>query len=155
METLYELKEDAEKKGISGFSHARKKDIIYALDHHLDHVPYDMRDQAYRREHVGGSRNFQTMTLYELQDLARGKVPYSGRNKNTLIKELEKYYAQQRVGGAPKDLDSMTVPELKAYARDHGMSGYSKLRKQELIDRIKESNMYKRQRVGCGACASR
>lgn len=42
-----------------------------------------------------------------------------------------------------KSLDSMTVSELKEEAKARGKSGYSKLRKQELIDLIRDSeNLY-------------
>jgi hypothetical protein len=135
---------------------------------------YERRHMEGMTKKVGGSgtnrvgaiplshkpHQLESMTLYELQDLARGKVPFSGRSKASLIKDLVNYYAQgYRVGGSSsssssKDFDEMTVPELREYARKHDISGYSKLRKQELIDRIKESNMYRRQRVGCGMCAA-
>ncbi|MBN2540170.1 MAG: 30S ribosomal protein S2 [Bacilli bacterium] len=36
------------------------------------------------------------------------------------------------------DLDSMTVADLKSLAKDKGLSGYSKLKKAELIDEIKK-----------------
>lgn len=39
-----------------------------------------------------------------------------------------------------KSLDSMTVSELKKEAKGRGKSGYSKLRKQELIDLITDSD---------------
>lgn len=39
-----------------------------------------------------------------------------------------------------KSLDSMTVSELKEEAKARGKSGYSKLRKQELIDLITDSD---------------
>ena len=40
-------------------------------------------------------------------------------------------------------LDKMTVPELKAYARDIEMSGYSSLRKDELVKEIMQFNKTK------------
>jgi len=42
-----------------------------------------------------------------------------------------------RRGGRAEDLDERTVPELKARARELGITGYSRLRKQQLVDRIR------------------
>lgn len=40
-------------------------------------------------------------------------------------------------GGKAKDLEDRTVPELKQRAREIGIQGYSRLRKSELIERIR------------------
>ena len=42
-----------------------------------------------------------------------------------------------RRGGKAEDLDDRTVPELRDRARELGISGVSRLRKQELVDRIR------------------
>lgn len=42
-----------------------------------------------------------------------------------------------RRGGTAEDLDDRTVPELRARAKELGITGYSGLRKQQLIDRIR------------------
>ncbi len=42
-----------------------------------------------------------------------------------------------RRGGEAQDLDDRTVPELKARAKELGITGYSGLRKQQLIERIR------------------
>ncbi|MFL4478388.1 Rho termination factor N-terminal domain-containing protein [Paeniglutamicibacter sp. ORCA_105] len=42
-------------------------------------------------------------------------------------------------GGKAGDYDDWTVPELKARAKEIGLSGYSKQNKQELIDSLRNS----------------
>ncbi len=44
----------------------------------------------------------------------------------------------QKEKPAEKDLESLTVPELKEKAKEKGLSGYSKLRKAELIEALKK-----------------
>ncbi len=47
--------------------------------------------------------------------------------------------AKQEAPAKPQaDLESLTVPELRQLAKQKGMSGYSKLRKAELIDALKK-----------------
>ncbi|WP_336660729.1 DUF7218 family protein [Leucobacter sp. USHLN153] len=41
-------------------------------------------------------------------------------------------------GGHAEDYDERTVPELKQRAKELGLSGYSKLRKPELIKKLRE-----------------
>ncbi|WP_449279147.1 Rho termination factor N-terminal domain-containing protein [Leucobacter sp. GX0328] len=41
-------------------------------------------------------------------------------------------------GGAAEDYDERTVPELRQRAKELGLTGYSKLRKQELIQKLRE-----------------
>jgi hypothetical protein len=42
-----------------------------------------------------------------------------------------------RRGGKAEDLDERTVPQLRERARELGITGVSRLRKQELVDRIR------------------
>ncbi len=42
-----------------------------------------------------------------------------------------------RRGGRASDYDRRTVPELRDRARDLGLTGYSRLRKNELIDLLR------------------
>ncbi|MFV0432511.1 MAG: Rho termination factor N-terminal domain-containing protein [Leucobacter sp.] len=42
-----------------------------------------------------------------------------------------------RRGGEAEDYEDRTVPELRQRAKELGLSGYSKLRKAELIDRLR------------------
>ncbi|MGJ0203080.1 Rho termination factor N-terminal domain-containing protein [Leucobacter sp. gxy201] len=41
-------------------------------------------------------------------------------------------------GGEAEDYDERTVPELRQRAKELGLTGYSKLRKQELIQKLRE-----------------
>lgn len=43
-----------------------------------------------------------------------------------------------RRGGEAEDYEDRTVPELKRRAKELGLTGYSKLRKRELIRRLRE-----------------
>lgn len=42
-----------------------------------------------------------------------------------------------RRGGKAEDYEERTVPELRARAKELGITGYSKLKKAELIDRLR------------------
>ncbi len=44
-----------------------------------------------------------------------------------------------RRGGEAEDFDERTVPELRRRARELGITGYSKLRKDELIRRLRDA----------------
>lgn len=156
--TLYQLREEARKKGISGFANARKPELIEALENNLHEVPYGMRDQGYKHEHgIGGSRvgtygseadGLENMTRYELEELARGKVPYSHKDKDTIIKELKKYYATghapgyhnvgKRVGAYGEDdtfdLNELSNDQLNHLGRTHGVSDYYTMGREDLIN---------------------
>ncbi|PRI10022.1 DUF7218 family protein [Leucobacter massiliensis] len=43
-----------------------------------------------------------------------------------------------RRGGGAEDYEERTVPELRERARELGLSGYSRLRKPELIRKLRE-----------------
>lgn len=43
-----------------------------------------------------------------------------------------------RRGGTAEDYEDRTVPQLRARARELGLVGYSKLRKSELIQRLRD-----------------
>jgi len=42
-----------------------------------------------------------------------------------------------RKGGESRSYEDWTVPDLKTRARELGMSGYSKLRKEELVSKLR------------------
>lgn len=42
-----------------------------------------------------------------------------------------------RRGGKAEDYEERTVPDLRARAKELGITGYSKLKKAELIDRLR------------------
>jgi len=59
----------------------------------------------------------------------------AARIANAAARDGRKAVGQR--GGKAEDLDDRTVPQLRDRARELGISGISRLRKQELVDRIR------------------
>lgn len=73
--------------------------------------------------------------LYErLRDEGNSKEK-AARISNAAAKEGRKKVGRR--GGTAEDYEERTVPELKQRAKELGLQGYSKLRKDELIDRLR------------------
>lgn len=73
--------------------------------------------------------------LYErLRDEGNSKEK-AARISNAAAKEGRKKVGRR--GGKAEDYEERTVPELKQRAKELGLQGYSKLRKDELIDRLR------------------
>lgn len=73
--------------------------------------------------------------LYErLRDEGNSKEK-AARISNAAAKEGRKKVGRR--GGKAEDYEERTVPELKQRAKELGLRGYSKLRKDELIDRLR------------------
>lgn len=52
------------------------------------------------------------------------------------IETINTLNVDEKAGEDVEDLNDMTVPELKEIAKDMGITGYSNMRKDEIIDRI-------------------
>lgn len=52
------------------------------------------------------------------------------------IETINSLNVDEKAGEDIEDLEGMTVPELKEIAKDMGISGYSNMRKSELVDRL-------------------
>lgn len=61
----------------------------------------------------------------------------AARISNAAAREGKKELGRR--GGQAEDLPDRTVPELRQRAKELGLSGYSHMRKQELIDLIRNS----------------
>ncbi len=69
-----------------------------------------------------------------------GKVIYAGHNEIKTDREYKIISAKAVPAGLPepeKSIDDMTMRELRRIASEEGISNYTKLAKQELIDAIK------------------
>lgn len=74
--------------------------------------------------------------LYE-RLIEQGDSPQkAARIANAAAKEGRS--ALGRRGGAAEDFEQRTVPELRRRARELGLTGYSRLRKSELIDLLRK-----------------
>lgn len=84
-----------------------------------------------------GSRNnaLKDPKLYEeLRDKGNSKEK-AARISNAVAKRGSKSVG--RTGGKAADLDDRTVPELRARAKELGLTGYSGKNKSQLIDMIR------------------
>ncbi len=66
------------------------------------------------------------------------EAPKAAPKKEAPKKEKPKTEEKQEKPAKAEDLESLTVPELKQLAKEKGLSGYSKLRKAELIEALKK-----------------
>lgn len=145
--TVPELKKLAKDRGISGYSRLKRQELIdlhtkapvtekpvekppvedrqdsqepiVCLD---DMTVPDLRKLAKERGFSGYSR----LKRQELIDLhVKGNLP--APEKPTVDRSSEKPVEKQ-------SLDEMTVPELRKLAKERGITGYSRLKRQELLD---------------------
>lgn len=83
-----------------------------------------------------GSSSLKDPELYEeLRDQGASKEK-AARISNAAARDGRG--AVGRRGGESGDYDDWTVPQLKARAKELGMSGYSGLRKAELISMLRD-----------------
>lgn len=98
MPTVKDLKEEARRRGYSGYSKLNKTELIALLEsHQATHVPCEEIKRMARRCDTSGLTKTRT-TLPPVTNLAK-----------------------------------LTVPQLRAKAKSRGYTGYSKLRKAQLI----------------------
>jgi len=61
------------------------------------------------------------------------------QKRNRTLRRWSRQAESRRNRTSLKNYQNMTVPALKAEARERGLSGYSKMKKQEIIDLIVSS----------------
>lgn len=74
--------------------------------------------------------------LYETLREEGNSKEKAARIANAAAKEGRSKVAKR--GGNAEDYEDRTVPELRERAKELGLSGYSKLRKAELIKKLRE-----------------
>lgn len=58
--------------------------------------------------------------------------------KEVLTQKEDDQKPDQETGGSNKTLEEMTADELKTLAKEQGKAGYSSLKKEELIELLKD-----------------
>ena len=134
-----ELKTLCKTNGWTGYSKLKKDDLITFVLRNYGQEGDDQDDD----QEVG---EYDSMTVAELKKVCKDNniSGYSKLKKDELLElvnttmvergeESDDANSDDEVG----DYDSMTVTELKTLCRDNGISGYSKLKKDDLLELVK------------------
>lgn len=127
------LKDFARDRKIVGFSTMRKGELVEALPGEYDMLRVVELQELARAEKIP---NFSTMRKQELIEAL--KVGYVVEEEEEVVEEVEKDVTVMQVvdKDGNVDLDVLTVAELKEFAKDRKVSGFSTMRKGELVDSL-------------------
>jgi hypothetical protein len=139
--TLNELKSEARKQGLSGYSSARKDDIVYALSNGLQRVEPNRQvgtsRERYNSNNSYNYNNYSNTNVGGSRD--RSNMNNMNRVGNYRSNERSNYNYMNRVGHN-MDKESMlkmkTLTDLRSKARELRVPGYYAMRKEELIDAL-------------------
>lgn len=132
--SVKELKSICKDKGVRGYSKMRKAQILEKLES----LQFGEKSKA-----------FESMTVKQLKVECRslGIRGYSKLRKAEIVKLLVGNGSTPPMesesiveNDTPTPLSGLTVKELKSLCKDKGISGYSKLRKAELVATLDNGN---------------
>lgn len=128
--TLEELKGFAKDRKISGFSTMRKNELLEVLPTNIEELRLTEL-KALAKEHK--LNNFSTMRKDELiEELTLG-IPVIEEVEE--IEEVVELISVLNEDGSA-NLNLLTIEELKGFAKDRKISGFSTMRKGELIEKL-------------------
>lgn len=135
---MEELKDFARDRKISGFSTMRKSELLESLPKGYEKLRVVELQALARKEEIP---NFSTMRKDELiEALKKGVVLIE---EEPLVEEVEEEIVvleEKRIKVVAEDgtvdLSVLTLEELKAFAKDRKISGFSTMRKGELLESL-------------------
>jgi hypothetical protein len=129
--TVEELKEFAKDRKVVGFSTMRKPELVESLPNNINELRLTEL-KAYARYHE--LPNFSTMRKDELIEGLTLGIPVVVEEVVEEVEEVEVINVLNEDGTA--NLNLLTVEELKEFAKERKVAGFSTMRKPELVAAI-------------------
>lgn len=126
--TVKDLKDFARDRKVAGFSTMRKDELVLALPKTLEQLRL-VELKAVAREK--GIPNFSTMRKPELLEAIKLGVPEEKEEEVKPVVEVEEISVLNEDGTV--NFNVLTLEDLKLFAKDRKVSGFSTMRKGELV----------------------